>query len=258
LLAAALAASVLIMGGLVPGHSYAAQAQTAPAFEPLPAKAGYAKEINAFGEADAKQMPPAGAVLFIGSSSVRFWTTLAQDFPEIPVINRGFGGSQISDSTKYADRIAIPYKPKMIIMFAGTNDLAAGKKPKQVLQEYKDFVDTIHKALPDTRIVFLSVSPTVARWKNEANVLEANHLIQEFTFQTNSPTEKLSFLDTHSDLLTPDGLPQPKLLRKDGLHFNADGYKVLVSLVKPRILALADMDGVERLPTAPAPPAPVP
>lgn len=245
--------SALLLGALTlgPGTVRAVKAQNAaaPVLAPLPPKAPYASEINAFQAADRKQMPPAGAVLFIGSSSVRFWTTLAQDFPEIPVINRGFGGSEIQDSTVYADRIAIPYKPKMIVLFAGTNDLANGKTPQEILQEYKDFVAKIHAALPETRIAFISVSPTVARWKNEANILEANHLIQEFTFQTNSKDEKLDFIDTHSQLLTPDGQPQLDLLRTDGLHFNADGYKVLVSIVKPRILALAALEGVMRLDT---------
>jgi lysophospholipase L1-like esterase len=255
--ALALAAGAFFALGLTPGpignSSVRAQAVAAtPA--PLPAKAPFASEINAFQAADQKQMPPSGAVLFIGSSSVRFWTTLAQDFLEIPVINRGFGGSFIQDSTAYADRIAIPYKPKMIVLFAGTNDLDYGhKSPEQVLQDYKDFVVKIHAALPDTRIVFISISPTVARWKNEANILETNHLIQEFTFQTNSPTEKLDFIDTHSQLLTPDGQPQPRLLRADGLHFNSDGYHVFTAIVKPRILALADLSGVTRLNTVQTP-----
>ena len=248
--------SALMMGvfSLGLGPSPAARAQTGgSALAPLPAKADAAPEMNAFLTADQKQMPPAGAVLFLGSSSVKLWDTLAQDFPEIPVINRGFGGSQIFESTLYLDRIAIPYKPKLIVLFAGTNDLAYGNKnPQQVLQEYEDFVAKVHAALPDTRIAFISISPTVARWNNEANILEANHLIQEFTFKNNSKTENLNFIDTHSQLLTADGQPQPHLLRADGLHFNAAGYKVFTSIVKPQIMALAAMEGVERK-TAPMP-----
>ena len=166
-------------------------------------------------------MPPTGAVLFIGSSSIRLWSTLAQDFPEIPVINRGFGGSLIQDSTLYADRIAIPYKPKMIVLCAGTNDLAYGNKtPQQVFQDYQAFVAKIHAALPDTRIVYLAINPTVARWKQESRNLETNYLIEKFSVETNSPTEKLSFIDPHAQLLTADDQPQPELLRADGLHFN--------------------------------------
>ena len=249
LFALALAANALLAGGFAP-----VQAQTAaPMFAPLPASANAAPEINAFLAADQKQMPPQGAVLFMGSSSIRLWTTLAQDFSEISVINRGFGGSLIQDSTLYADRIAIPYKPKIIVLCAGTNDLAYGNKnPQQVLQEYKDFVAKIHAALPNTRIVYISINPTVARWNQEADILEANHLIEEFTFQTNSKTEKLNFINSHAQILTADGQPQPKLLRADNLHFNAEGYKVGASIVKPRVMALATLDGVKRL-AAPMP-----
>jgi lysophospholipase L1-like esterase len=221
---------------------------TYPPTEPLPANAPSASEINAFWEADKKQMPPSGAVLFMGSSSIRMWDTLAKDFPEIPVINRGFGGSQIFESALYADRIAFPYKPKIIILCAGTNDLAYGNKnPQQVLQEFKDFVAKIHAGLPDTRIVYISINPTVARWNQEADILETNHLIEKWIFENNSPTQKLNFINSHAQVLTADGNPQPKLLRDDGLHFNAEGYKLWTSILKPRILALAALDGVTRL-----------
>ena len=246
----ALAATVLLTGSFPPVSAQTAAPPAMTALAPLPSDAPYADEINAFGAADKQQMPPTGAVLFIGSSSIRYWTSLASDFPEIPVINRGFGGSLIQDSTRYAGRIGIPYRPKIIILCAGTNDLAyGGKDPQQVLQEYQDFVQTIHTALPDTRIVYLAINPTVARWKQESRNLETNYLIEMFTVKTNSPTEKLNFIDPHTQLLTADDQPQPLLLRSDGLHFNADGYKVWKSLIKPRILALAAMDGVKLLDT---------
>jgi lysophospholipase L1-like esterase len=246
-----LLASALIIGAfsLGPVCSPAVMAQSAvSALAPLPANADSAPEMNAFLKADQKQMPPTGAVLFMGSSSIRLWTTLAQDIPEIPVINRGFGGSQIFENTLYVDRIAVPYHPKIIVLFAGTNDLAYGNKTApQVFQEYKDFVAKVHSALPDTRIVYIAISPTVARWKNEMQVMEANYLIARWTHETNSPTEKLDFIDTHDPLLSADGQPQPALERADGLHLNAKGYAVWTSVIKPRVLALAAMDGVQRL-----------
>lgn len=242
-LAALIAAT--LGGGFAPGTVCPALAQQAAPLAPVPANESAAPEINAFGTADRKRMPPPGAVLFMGSSSIRMWDTLAQDFPEIPVINRGFGGSLIQDSTRYASRIAIPYKPKIIILCAGTNDLAyGGKDPQQVLADYKSFVAVIRAALPDTRIVYLAINPTVARWKQESRNLETNYLIEKFTVETSSSAEKLNFIDPHSQLLTADDQPQPRLLRSDGLHFNADGYKVWSALIKPRILALATLDGV--------------
>jgi lysophospholipase L1-like esterase len=253
LLVRAAVANALLLAGVtfIPGSTPPAQAQLAQTTialltEPVPANAPAAGEINAFWEADKKQMPPQGAVLFMGSSSIRMWDTLAQDFSDIPVINRGFGGSFISESTLYADRIAIPYRPKIIVLCAGTNDLAYGnRKPPEVLQDYKDFVAKIHAALPDTRIVYISINPTVSRWNQEAEILESNHLIELFTFQSNSKTKKLNFIDSHSPLLTAEGLPQPQLLREDKLHFNAEGYKAWAAIVKPRVMALAAIDGVE-------------
>jgi lysophospholipase L1-like esterase len=179
---------------------------------------------------------------------------LAQDFAEIPVINRGFGGSQIFESTLYADRIAIPYKPKMIVMAAGTNDLAyGGKNPQQVLQDFKDFTAKIHAALPDTRIVYISINPTVARWNQEADILETNHLIEKWIFENSSKTNKMNFINSHAVLLTADGKPPADLLRDDKLHFNAQGYKAWTAIVKPRVMALAALEGVTRLDTPAAP-----
>ena len=241
--------TALLLGGVALNSGCGSMAVAQPVFpEPLPADAPASQEINAFLEADKKQMPPAGAVLFIGSSSIRMWDTLAQDFPEIPIINRGFGGSQVHESTLYADCIAIPYKPKMIVMFAGTNDLAYGNKsPQQVFDNYKAFVAKVRQALPGVRMVYLAISPTKARWNQEDKVLQANHLIQDWMILNNSPENKLNFINTHDALLTVDGQPPVNLEREDGLHFNKEGYKVWTALMKPQILALADLEGVERL-----------
>ncbi|WP_170065538.1 GDSL-type esterase/lipase family protein [Abditibacterium utsteinense] len=249
--ASVLAANALMMGVFTcgfGGNSPVLAQQAAQTMGAVPADKPYASEINEFWEADKKQMPPVGAVLFMGSSSIRIWDTLARDFAEIPVINRGFGGSFIEESTRYADRIAIPYQPKIIVLAAGTNDLAYGNKnSQQVFQEFKDFVAKIHARLPETRIVYVSINPTVARWKQESEILEANHLIEKWIFENNSPTQKLNFVNSHAQILTPDGQPQPQLLKEDGLHFNAQGYKVWTSILKPRIMALAAIDGVQRL-----------
>lgn len=215
---------------------------------PLPADKPAASEINAFLQADRNRMPPVGAVLFMGSSSIRLWDSLARDFAEIPVINRGFGGSQIFESTMYADRIAFPYQPKIIVMAAGTNDLAYGNKnAQQVFEEFKDFAAKIHAGLPDTRVVYISINPTVSRWSKEAETLEANHLIEKWIFENNSKTQKLNFINSHAVLLTADGQPPANLLREDMLHFNAEGYKAWTAIVKPRVMALAAIDGVRRL-----------
>jgi lysophospholipase L1-like esterase len=206
------------------------------------ANAPFAAEIAAFETADKKQFPAPGGVLFIGSSSIRFWTTLAQDFPELPVLNRGFGGSQIADSVYYADRIVFPYQPKMIVMYAGTNDLNAGKSPAQVLKDFQAFEEEVHRRLPDIRIIYISINPSIARWNQEDKALETNRLIRKFIRDSASRTRKLSFVDSHKRLLSAEGKPRAEILRPDGLHLNAEGYKEWTSIVKPQILALWKAD----------------
>ncbi len=205
-------------------------------------EAPFASEIAAFETADKRQMPPKDGVLFIGSSSIRLWSTLAQDFPELLVINRGFGGSQIYQSTHYAKRIVFPYRAKMIVMYAGGNDLNAGKTPSQILRDFKAFVKTVHRKQPDTRIAYISINPSIARWKQEAKVLEANRLIRKYIEENASAKRKLSFLSSHERLLSADGQPRPEILQQDGLHLNPQGYKEWLAILKPQILALWDAE----------------
>lgn len=232
----ALSSSVCIAEPVAP-----TAAQTAPATH----KDGpFENEIRDFEAMDRKNTPPTGGVLFLGSSSIRFWITSAQDFPELTVLNRGFGGSQIADSVRYADRIVIPYKPRMIVFYAGTNDIDAGKSPAQVTHDFGEFVAKVHTSLPDTRIVYISINPSVLRIKEAPDVREANRLIADYVRANNSKTLKLSFIDTYSKLLGADGQPRPEILRPDGLHLNTEGYRLWAAVLHPQILALAAQDGI--------------
>ena len=197
-------------------------AGVASAAKPEPAEPPFEKEIRAFEAADAKSPPAPGGVLFVGSSSIRLWATLAKDFPDLPVINRGFGGSQIADSTRYADRIVIPYKPRTIVMYAGDNDVAAGKSPERVLTDFKAFVEKVHAALPETQVLFISIKPSVARWELVGKMREANRLVREFA----ESDEKLGYVDVFTPMLGEDGKPRGELLGPDGLHLNEKGYAV--------------------------------
>ena len=190
--------------------------------------------IQAFETADKEAFPPQDAALFVGSSSIRFWTSLAQDFPEISTIGRGFGGSQMADSAHFADRIVIPYRPRLVVVYAGGNDLNAGKSPAQVLESCRDFAAKVHAALPKTRIAFVSINPSRARWKQNDKVIELNQLVRDFTLQQ----PHLAFINSYDGLLGPDGQPQSELLRADGLHLNAAGYAKWLELLKPSILKL--------------------
>src|SRR5690349_19583950 len=137
----------------------------------------YAKwenEIAAFEQMDRTRPPPQGALLFTGSSTIRLWKSLAQDFPQQAVINRGFGGCEITDCAHFADRIIVPYHPRTVFLRAGGNDIYAGKSPEQVFDDFKEFVATVHSKLPKTEIVFISLCPSVARWQQAEKEKELN------------------------------------------------------------------------------------
>jgi len=156
---------------------------------------------------------------------------LDDHFAELPVINRGFGGSQIADSIQFADRILLPYEPRIVVLYAGDNDVAAGKTPERVLADYRLFVKTVHDRLPKTRIVFIAIKPSIARWRLVEKMRKANSLIRAVTKED----ERLSFVDIDTPMIGDDGQPRKDLFLKDGLHLNADGYKLWASLVKPHL-----------------------
>ena len=189
-------------------------------------------EIAAFEAADKTNPPPAGAILFIGSSSIRLWKNLAEDFKGFPVINRGFGGSQMADSVFYADRIVLPYRPRQIVVYAGDNDLAAGKTAGAVLSDFQAFATTVHRALPETRICYLSIKPSPARWKLVEQMRKTNRLIAEYA----RANQGLTFIDVFTLMLGEDGQPRPELFAADKLHLNETGYRLWSSTLRPYLL----------------------
>jgi lysophospholipase L1-like esterase len=187
------------------------------------------KEISAYEASDKTNPPPKGAFLFIGSSTVRLWKMLPQDFPNAKVINRGFGGSQIVDSTHFADRVIFPYEPSKVFLRAGGNDLWAGKSAEEVFSDFKDFVTKAHEKLPKTEIVFISLSPSIARWKQSDKEKAVNSMVQKFVKENPG----LKYVDTYPMPLGSDGQPRPELFVADKLHLNAEGYRLLAETVRP-------------------------
>ena len=191
--------------------------------------ARWEKEIAAYEQNDRTNPPPRGGVLFIGSSTIRLWKTLAEDFPGHPVINRGFGGSEIVDSTHFAERIIFPYEPRMIFLRAGGNDIHAGKSPERVFADFKDFVAKVHARLPKTEIVFIGLSPSIARWKEAGKTGVLNTLVRQYARQTPG----VSYVETYDTTLGPDGKPRAELFVADKLHFSPEGYRLMAARVRP-------------------------
>lgn len=186
-------------------------------------------DIQKFEEADRQHPPAKGAVLFVGSSSIRMWKELAADFPGVSVLNRGFGGSQIADSTYFADRIVTPYQPRLILLYAGDNDLGAGKTPQQVLEDYQAFVQRVRAKLPRVKIAFISIKPSLARLKLMEQMRAANTLVRDYSAQQ----KNLLFVDVFTPMLNEAGQPRPELFIKDGLHMTRDGYVIWRKMIAP-------------------------
>ena len=191
--------------------------------------AKWEKEVAAYERMDRTNPPPKGGLLFLGSSTIRLWSTLGRDFPGRPVLNRGVGGCEIVDDTHFADRLVFPYAPRKILFRAGGNDLWAGKSPEQVCADFKVFVATVHAKLPETDILFVSWSPTPSRWRQADKEKALNQMVEQFV----RGKPHLGYIETYDMVLGPDGKPRRELFRPDMLHFNAAGYKLLTARVRP-------------------------
>jgi lysophospholipase L1-like esterase len=192
------------------------------------AAAPFESDIEAFEAADRAHAPPKDAVLFVGSSSIRFWESLAQDFPGVPVINRGFGGSGVDDCARYAERIVVPYHPRRVVFYAGDNDVAAGRSPEAVLADFKTFVEKVRAAQPGVPILFVSIKPSLARWSLVDRIRRTNELIRGYAAGAG-----VAYVDAFTPMLGPDGRPRRALFRADGLHMTPRGYALWTSLVDP-------------------------
>ncbi len=181
----------------------------------------WSSSFEAFAAADLKQAPQPGGVVFVGSSSIRLWNDLETSFADQPVvIKRGFGGSQLLDCVKLVNRLVLPYKPRMVVVYAGENDLSEGATPRDVLERFTAFVRAVKAELPESRIAFVSIKPSPSRAGLMASVRETNELIKAY-----SVTEpQLDFIDVFSSMLGADGQPRPELFLGDRLHLNAEGY----------------------------------
>jgi lysophospholipase L1-like esterase len=193
--------------------------------------ARWEKEIAAYEAADRTNPPPQGGILFTGASTIRRWSSLAQDFPQHKVLNRGVGGSEIEDITHFADRIVFPYAPRAIFFRSGGNDIFKGKTPERAFADFKSFVALVHAKLPKTQIVFISQNPTVARVAQWPREKALNDLVADFAQRT----PNVRYLDVVDVMLGPDGQPRLELYVPDKLHFNETGYKLFAERIRPNL-----------------------
>ena len=189
----------------------------------------WVNDMARFEAEDAANPPPAAPIVFTGSSSVRMWDSLASDFPGKPVLNRGFGGSQVRDAVHYADQIAVRYQPRMIVLYSGDNDINAGRSPQQVLSDFRAFVARIRQALPRTPIAYLAIKPSPSRAEQLPLQRQANDLIRAEAARMRD----VVFIDIATPMLGADGQPRAELFLGDRLHMNRAGYALWREIVAP-------------------------
>ena len=214
------AALVVVMLGT---HQAAAQTPAAP--DP----ARFEKQVLAYEAADKTTPPPTGAILLAGDSQFFRWKTLSEDLPGYTIVNRGIDAFQSPDLLHYLDRLVLPYKPRLIVLHIGGNDVHNGRTAQQVLADFKTFVTRVRAVQPNVPIAFTSITPSPGRWAEKDVRLEANRLVKEYV----ATGSRLHFIDLWDAFLTPDGKPREDLFVEDRIHPNHDGYRVRVKIMRP-------------------------
>lgn len=220
----------LALGAALPALARS-PAPAAPQVPTQVSNVAWAGDMAQFAAQDAASPPPRSGIEFIGSSSVRMWESLATDFPGQPVFNRGFGGSEVRDSTWYADRIVIPYAPCKVFFYAGDNDLNSGRSPAQVRDDVVAFVQRVHRDLPKTTVEIISIKPSPSRANLLPAVVEANGLIQKAL----ASLPNTGYTDVYTPMLGADGQPRAALFREDMLHMTPEGYAIWRKALAPKV-----------------------
>lgn len=178
-------------------------------------------DFATFELADRQAPPTQGGVVFVGSSSIRRWDGLEQRFgTDMPIIKRGFGGSTLRDCAQYVQRLVTRYQPRLVVVYAGDNDLAEGRSPQEVLESFTAFVDGVRRELPAARIAFVSIKPSPMRSALLPQVRQANTLVRDYARRS----VDVDYIDVFTPMIGPDGQPRIELFVKDALHLNDAGY----------------------------------
>ena len=192
-------------------------------------------EINVFIKKDSIAMPAANSILFVGSSSFNYWKDISNYFPGYPIINRGFGGSSLTDIIHFNQETILKYKPKQIYIYCGENDIAASDTitPQIVLERFKTLYTIIRNHLGnEIPIMYVSIKPSVARWSMEDKFVTANSLIRNFI----NKQKQTQFLDVHAAMLDSNGEVFKDIFIADKLHMNAKGYAIWQKIIAPTLV----------------------
>jgi lysophospholipase L1-like esterase len=205
--------------------------------EEIEAARGFEESITLFEERDEKRGVERDGVLFLGSSTFTLWLGVARDFssalPGVSIVNRGFGGSQVSDSLYFLDRVLLPYAPRTVVFYAGDNDLAHGKSPRRVFDGTHALIEKTWQEYPETKFLLVSVKPSPSRWNIFDLQTETNKMLQEYS----ASDARLTYVDIVAPMLTPEGELRPELYVEDQLHLTRAGYKIWREVLAPHLQA---------------------
>jgi lysophospholipase L1-like esterase len=193
------------------------------------------KDIQEFKKNDSLSFPGTDKILLVGSSSFTYWKDAQQYFPAYPLINRGFGGSSLTDVIYYTNDIIIPYQPKQILVYCGENDVAGDSTVtgKIVFDRFKKLYNNIRSNLGDVPIAYISMKPSPSRWHFKDKMIEGNRLIEKFL---KKKKRQGSFISVWKAMLGADGKPIPQLFIQDMLHMNKDGYAIWQKIIEPYLI----------------------
>lgn len=218
----ALSALATVWVGVVPA-SHAAAQTTVERWE---------KEVAAYEATDRTSAPPRGEIVFVGSSSIRNWD-LAASFPDLKVINRGVWaagqGFELGDVVRFVDRLVVPHQPRIVVVYAGDNDISGGKTSEQVVVEAERLINRLRTKLPDVRIVFIGVKPSLSRWLQVDRMRLTNTLLR----QVCERDDRVAYVDVDGPMMGWDERPRRELFVDDGLHLSLEGYRLWTTLVRP-------------------------
>lgn len=189
----------------------------------------WARDIAKMTERDAVRPAPRDAIVFVGSSSILLWKTLEKDFPGLPVLNRGFGGSELADSVFYFDQLVASRHPRLVVLYAGENDIADGRSPEAVAEDFRAFCARLDRALPTARLIYIGMKPSPSRMRHFDAVKRGNTLIAAECARD----PRRTFVDVFPLMLDAHGQPRPELFRADRLHMNDQGYAIWIKLLTP-------------------------
>ncbi len=229
-------ACVMLIGGPVLAQQ---AAPAATAARPAGSRAGappgqqvrFQDAIQAFLDQDRTSPPPQEGILFIGSSIWRQWANVKEHMAPLPVFNRAFGGSRTWEILHYMDQIVLPYRPKIIVYYCGSNDINAGEPAPAIVARFQEFVSRVHAKLPETRIFFASVHKAPQKRDDWAVVEAVNASVK--TIAASAPL--VDYIEMNPLLFDASGEPRMELYRPDGLHFHPPAYDEFAKVIRPII-----------------------